>query len=153
MKSLKLISSILAIVVSGSVFAADPVLSLHMGGSGDAKQLASKSRSGGSIQVDFVEGDTPVVGLQFDLALDGKGSFTESTISGCGGRLSSGHQAICSITGEGNVRVIVFSATNAVIRTGTLASIRASGKGSVSIIKDSVQLGDADANPVRAEVL
>lgn len=153
MKFIKVFLLLPALLIFGSAVAADPVLSIHGGGAGDGKKVSAASKSQNNVQVDFVEGDTPVVGLQFDLSLGEKVEATESSISSCGGRLPSGHQIICSVTSNGNVRVIVFSGSNAVIRTGTIATISTRGKGSVSFVKDSVQLGDAEANPVRTEIL
>ena len=137
-----------------------PVLSLSFNNSEEkAASYLSRERyslrtaTSSIVKIDFVEGSEAVVGLQFDLEI-GDDFNRELVLDSCGGQLASGHQITCSITQKNNLRVIVASVTNLPISTGMLAEISLGGLNSQpQIIKESVQMGNSQAQAVTAEIL
>ena len=148
MKFATRIAAVLLVALSSAAFAQKPVLSVI------AEQLQSqrgalssaREQRGGNVEIAFVEGETAVVGLQFDLKIrDAAGA-----VSACGS-LPSGHSVTCNDIASDTLRVIVFSVENAPIETGVLVAFPSAGV--AKIVEGSVQMGDANAQAVEPEVL
>lgn len=155
MKVLKLFVAIACLAVATVALAAGsekPVLSViplesgkKISGSGPLSQGVAATRRG--VEIALVEGAVPVVGLQFDLRV----KDAAAAVQHCNQRLASGHTLTCNDLESDVLRVVVFSARNAVIRTGAVLSLP--GVAGAKLIEESVLMGDADAKPVAAEVL
>lgn len=153
----------LLVVLSGYSFAQQPVLSLvGMGGPAGASP-SEKSRldldrrvgfqpnaQSAEKSVVFLEGSTPVVGIQFDLQVDA--GFAEKAVLACGSKLESGHSLTCTIIDERTVRVIVFSLANKEVRSGSLLTLPR-GLSKAKFVDGSIHVGDANAERVDVEVL
>jgi hypothetical protein len=161
MKMLKISGLCLLLAASVHAFAEKPVISIVPSQGGieapvrgmmnDADRVVERTGGGGAVDIAFVAGGTPVVGLQFDLAASGGGA--EELEALCNGkRLASGHSLTCNALDESTVRVIVFSVSNKPISTGAILSLPR-GVDSLSFVEGSVQLGDANAKAVEGEVL
>lgn len=101
-------------------------LVLAVSGLGVAQQKAELAQADlwmqpakGGFSVEFVSSGE-IVGLQFDI----KGVQVADGQFDCGIGLASSHTASCSITADGNLRVIVFSMENAPIPDGTMVMVR-----------------------------
>lgn len=154
---------VLLVILSGYSFAQQPVLSLvGMGASVGAspskksrldldKQLGFRSNAQ-SVEksVVFLEGSTPVVGVQFDLQVEA--GFAERAVLACGSKLESGHSLTCDKINERTVRVIVFSLRNKEVRSGSLLTLPR-GLSKAKFVDGSIHVGDANAERVDAEVL
>mgnify|MGYP005862438703 CR=1 FL=1 len=116
------------------------------GGSIAAVSRADLLNRGSSFVVDFVEGPTEVVALQFDLIVETKGGNVD--IRQCGSGLPSSHFANCVIRSDGSVRVLVESATNAALITSNIGRISVSGPAKVSFKEGSIVLSDITAASV-----
>lgn len=141
-------AAVLLIAFSTASIAKQPVLSIMSSDSQKQQSSLSAERNqrGGNLEIVFVEGETAVVGLQFDLKL----RDAAKAVSACGS-LSSGHALTCNDISADVLRVIVFSATNAPIDTGVVLTIP--GAGVAKFVEGSVLMGDANAEAVQAEVL
>lgn len=153
----------LFVLLSGYSFAQQPVLSLVGMGSSVGASTGEKSRidpdrqvgSGSKAQsaeksVVFLEGSTPVVGIQFDLQV--QAGFAEKAVLACGSRLESGHSLNCNKIDEQTVRVIVFSLANKEVRSGSLLTLPR-GLSEAEFVDGSIHIGDANAERVDVEVL
>jgi hypothetical protein len=155
MKVLKFFVAIACLSVATTALAAEnekPVLSVIPLESGKALSGTSPLSQGltatrGGVEIAFVEGATPIVGLQFDLRL----KDAALAVKRCNQRLATGHTLTCNDLQSDILRVIVFSTRNAVIRTGAVLSLP--GIANAKLIDESVLMGDADAEPVIAEIL
>ena len=153
----------LLVVLSGYSFAQQPVLSLvGMGASVGTspseksrldldKQVAFRSKAQSAEKsIVFLEGSTPVVGIQFDLQVEA--GFAEKAVLACGSKLESGHSLTCNKIDERTVRVIVFSLANKEVRSGSLLTLPR-GLSRAKFVDGSIHVGDANAERVDVEVL
>lgn len=155
MKVLKLFIAIACLTVGTIALAAEsekPVLSViplesGKGASGESSLSQSLTATRAGVEIAFVQGATPIVGLQFDLRVKDAATAVER----CNQRLASGHTLTCNDLKRDVLRVIVFSTQNAIIKTGAVLSLP--GVSNAKLIEESVLMGNANAEPVTAEIL
>jgi len=116
--------------------------------------LATAGASSASIE--FLAGESPVTGIQFDfLPQAAKSGFASTNLAQAGSTCLVGvpntHQVICGKQPDGSIRAIVFSGSNAILKTGELGSIK--GFTNVSFVPDSVIASDPEANKVKVQTL
>ena len=109
-----------------------------------------------SASIEFLAGDSPVTGIQFDfLPQAGKSGFASTSLeqgdSICLVGVPDTHQVICGKQPDGSIRAIVFSGSNAILKTGELGIIK--GFSDLSFVPDSVIASDPAANKVEVQML
>lgn len=113
----------------------------------DKGELASSDlwiqAAGNGYTVEYVS-DGQVSGLQFDV----KGIKVAEGQFDCGTSVASTHIASCSINSNGDLRVIVFSMSNAPLGDGTLVTINAPASRDLSKRFDQAAGGEAQLDGV-----
>lgn len=127
-------------------------------GKGDAgKSISALGRDGGSNNqyvVDFVPGDEPVAGVNFDVVFQGAAKGLNVNFSGCGSFVTRSHSARCEMVAPDRMRVLVFSAPVQSLPATTLVEFQIEGKfKGVSIDTDSVAVSDFSGSKIAPEVL
>lgn len=96
----------------------------------DAESTILLTNKDKQISLDFLNTDN-VIGMQFDIVFDGvnqKNIVLDSCVSG----LSKSHVGRCGFLKNGNLRVLIFSPTNAVLDSGNIGTLNINGKGFTS---------------------
>ncbi len=153
-------SMITALLLGASLSAAagSPTLAVYMSGSDlrTADSRISRAAAGaaaGAASIEFVSGDTEVVGLQFDLRTkSARGQGFSGVPAGCQAGFGTSHSVTCNVLSTGDLRVIVFSPSNEPIPTATLVTFSNFNQ-PLRLVEGSVLMGDANAQAVKPEVL
>ncbi|MCF6318513.1 MAG: hypothetical protein L3J83_04405 [Proteobacteria bacterium] len=104
--------------------------------------------------IDFLNLDG-VTALQFDISTGDKSkpvSLKKSSLSSCTVGLASTHTGSCSISKNGNLRVVIYSGSNAVLESGRIGSFKLSDNAeNISVSK--LLMGTPDMKEIKGEVV
>jgi hypothetical protein len=139
MNKFKNIISLALLVCSSSIIAANEASTL----------LMSQTKAGYSI--DFLNNDG-VTGLQFDVSLSGA-KMNDSALKSCVSGLPKTHTGSCSLLKNGDVRVIVFSTSNAILDSGSIGNINLSVNTVDNVSINKVLMGTPDMTAIKGDVL
>jgi len=94
------------------------IMNINLVSAQDAESTLLLTKKGQQIALDFLNSDG-VIGLQFDIKLNGTQQKSIS-LDSCVKGLPSSHIGRCSFVKNGNVRVVVFSTSNAELESGNI---------------------------------
>lgn len=139
MNKIKKIISLALLVCSSSIIAANDASTLLM------------SQTKGGYSIDFLNNDG-ITAIQFDVAFSGA-SMKKSALGSCVSGLPKTHSGSCSILKNGNIRIIVFSISNAVLDTGSIGSIKLNVNTVSNVSINKVLMGTPDMKEIKGEVM
>lgn len=92
-----------------------------------AKDTSTIMMSGGKqgFDLDFLNVDG-ITGLQFDVTLNGV-SKSNVSLDSCVSGLAKTHVGACQFVKNGNMRVIIFSPSNAILDSGNIGTLKFNG--------------------------
>jgi len=138
MNKFKSIISLALLICSSSIIAADT-----------STLLMSQTKAGFSI--DFLNNDG-VTALQFDVDLPGA-ALNKSGLKSCVSALPKTHTGSCTLLKNGNVRVIVFSTSNAILDSGSIGSIQLNTNKLNNVSINKVLMGTPDMTEIKGDVM
>ncbi len=101
--------------------------------------------------LDFLNTDG-ITGLQFDISFANK-KVNKSALKSCVSGLPKSHTGSCTVLKNGNVRVIVFSTTNAILDSGSIGKINLNTGSVASVSINNVLMGTPDMKEIKGDVL
>ncbi len=119
--------------------------------SANDKSTLLMSEAKGGYELDFLNNDG-ITAIQFDVTLSGA-TMNKSSIGSCVTGLPKSHTGSCTIQKNGNVRVIVFSTSNAVLDSGNIGSIRLDTNKVSNVSINKVLMGTPDMKEINGSVL
>lgn len=136
------------------------LLLIGLAGSASAEEKASLLVTNGksSTSLEFMAGDTEITGIQFDFVVE-KSNLKPAALAAnataaksvCLTSVPATHQVICGKQPDGSIRAIVYSGSNAILKTGELGVLPKID--AIQIVAGSVKASDPKANKVEVQAL
>ena len=117
----------------------------------DNKSTLLLSETKGIYSVDFLNEDA-VTALQFDIKFAGA-NVKSLSLSSCVSGLPASHTGSCAINKNGNVRVVIYSNTNAVLESGSIGSIKINGALASRVAVSKLLMGTSDMKEIQGNIL